>query len=241
MCCPRTRTRRSNDGARAGGRDGNGCAHQDGCGQRGEWCQTGRVRSPGRARAARGVVTGTVRAQKTGAGRAASGARRNGCAHRDGRGAGRRVVPNRNGCAHRDGCGQGGERCRTRTGRPDTRLRDVSERPVRRLWRRLRRWACGRGWLRCPCASGACGRACSWVTPLREGASASGAAIAGHCRIALGSRRNAAAPRRTRLRLRRSAAAPPPKRRRQLANARLRLRQNAQPIFKIWSRNRLGS
>ena len=26
---------------------------------------------------------------------------------------------------------------------------------------RLRRWACGRGWRRCPCGSGACGRACS--------------------------------------------------------------------------------
>ena len=26
----------------------------------------------------------------------------------------------------------------------------------------LRRWACGRGWPCCPCASGACGRACSW-------------------------------------------------------------------------------
>ncbi|MBD3781420.1 MAG: zf-HC2 domain-containing protein [Micrococcales bacterium] len=26
----------------------------------------------------------------------------------------------------------------------------------------LRRWACGRGWPCCPCASDACGRACSW-------------------------------------------------------------------------------
>ena len=32
-------------------------------------------------------------------------------------------------------------------------------RAFRRL--RLRRWACGRGWRRCPCGSGACGRACS--------------------------------------------------------------------------------
>ena len=172
---------------------------------------------------------------------AASGARRNGCAHRDGRGAGRRVVPNGNGCAHRDGRG-----CRAASGAKQERgarhpLARCVRAPRSRLWRRLRRWACGRGWLRCPCASGACGRACSWVTPLREGASASGAAIAGHCRIALGSRRNAAAPAETRLPPRRrgcappNAAAPPSKRgcapaqtQEATRNARLRLRQNAQ-------------
>ena len=32
----------------------------------------------------------------------------------------------------------------------------------------LRRWACGRGWPCCPCASGACGRACSWGAFRRE-------------------------------------------------------------------------
>ena len=69
----------------------------------------------------------------------------------------------------------------TRTGRRVRVLRLVPA-PRSASLGLLRRWACGRGWPRCPCASGACGRACSWVTPLLVASARAGAAIAGHSR-----------------------------------------------------------
>ena len=48
---------------------------------------------------------------------------------------------------------------------------------------RLRRWACGRGWRRCPCGSGACGRACSCGAPNGVVSDSWKAVIPHHCGI----------------------------------------------------------